>query len=569
MLAFTALLVLAVHLGPVLGSPVLQVALQASNQKPRGLHGRFLQITDMHPDPYYAPRSSEKTSCHRKKGKKANNQAGLYGTPYSDCDSPFKLTNLTFNFLDKKWASEVDFVIWTGDNARHDNDPKLPRTPDEIYNLNREVASRMKEVFTSRGIPVVPSLGNNDVWRPNGITNEFSQIWSTFIPFPYLQVFQRGAYYSVEVIPNEVAAISLNTMYFYDSNKAVGGCPFKNRDDPGNLQLDWLEVQLKLYRDRNMQVWITGHVPPSPGNYFPDCYTRYAELSLRFQDTVLGHLFGHMNADHFGFVEAIDLEFTPDETETDKDKKKHVTLYDELLEEYSTIPTKAKDLDFAEYAVINVAPPVVPNPYLPSFRIFSYNVSGTDGARRAPKTTGKRRHGHKRGEHGNREALCKLKKNRETWKCFLNETWYSDPGAPSRSNQQYTPLGYAQVCHARTDKVRALICRVQYYIPNRELTGANKTHRPRFKLEYLTFVPSMLHPDDQDATSEFHYPIPLQHLPRSLREPGVTKSRYAPYELVDLTIPSWVGLAQRLGDSTQRQLRRRFRKYMYMGGEEG
>lgn len=45
------------------------------------------------------------------------------------------------------------------------------------------------------------------------------RIWDTFIPFPYLQVFQRGAYYAVDVIPGEVAVISLNTMYFYDANK--------------------------------------------------------------------------------------------------------------------------------------------------------------------------------------------------------------------------------------------------------------------------------------------------------------------------------------------------------------
>lgn len=46
-----------------------------------------------------------------------------------------------------------------------------------------------------------------------------SRIWEHFIPFPNLQVFHRGAYFSVEVIPSEVAVISLNTMYFYDSNK--------------------------------------------------------------------------------------------------------------------------------------------------------------------------------------------------------------------------------------------------------------------------------------------------------------------------------------------------------------
>ncbi len=67
--------------------------------------------------------------------------------------------------------------IGTGDNARcvqiflqhstshklgsnrHDNDRKLPRSTNEIYDLNRAVSRKMNEVFTSRGIPVIPSLG--------------------------------------------------------------------------------------------------------------------------------------------------------------------------------------------------------------------------------------------------------------------------------------------------------------------------------------------------------------------------------------------------------------------------
>ena len=35
---------------------------------------------------------------------------------------------------------------------------------------------------------------------------------------------------------------------------AVGGCEPKDPQDPGNLQLDWLEVQLKTFRSRDMQV---------------------------------------------------------------------------------------------------------------------------------------------------------------------------------------------------------------------------------------------------------------------------------------------------------------------------
>lgn len=150
-----------------------------------------------------------------------------------------------------------------------------------------------------------------------------------------------------------MAAISLNTLYFYDSNKglhrftagrapstssqlfvhtAVGGCEFGDRDDPGNLQLDWLEVQLETYRERGMQVrvfilvtscfvfynrlCVLGLAYRSRTSIFwkllprvCECvyayeryfvsadlfslkHVRYAELSLRFQDTILGHIYG-------------------------------------------------------------------------------------------------------------------------------------------------------------------------------------------------------------------------------------------------------------------------------------
>jgi hypothetical protein len=35
--------------------------------------------------------------------------------------------------------------------------------------------------------------------------------------------------------------------------------------------MDWLDVQLQQFRDRGMQVWLTGHVPPHPGLYYDNC----------------------------------------------------------------------------------------------------------------------------------------------------------------------------------------------------------------------------------------------------------------------------------------------------------
>jgi endopolyphosphatase len=54
---------------------------------------------------------------------------------------------------------------------------------------------------------------------PNSVTNGFSDIWRAFIPFSQYQEFQHGGYFTVELIPDQLASISLNTIYWYDSNK--------------------------------------------------------------------------------------------------------------------------------------------------------------------------------------------------------------------------------------------------------------------------------------------------------------------------------------------------------------
>lgn len=49
--------------------------------------------------------------------------------------------------------------------------------------------------------------------------------------------------------------------YFYDANKAVDGCDVKG--SPGYDQMEWLNVQLSLMRDRNQKAILIGHVPPT------------------------------------------------------------------------------------------------------------------------------------------------------------------------------------------------------------------------------------------------------------------------------------------------------------------
>lgn len=523
---------------------------------PRKLHGRFLHITDIHPDPFYEPGASQSSACHRP-DLKHSNSAGYYGTPYSSCDSPFSLTNFTLDFLDEHWTSEIDFVIWTGDNARHDNDDDIPRPLDEIYDLNRAVAKKMEHVFLSKGIPVVPSLGNNDIWPhnrlsagPNEIFEEFSSIWSAFIPSTSSASFHQGAYFSIEIIPDAVAAISVNTLYFYKKNHAVGGCDYADPNDPGNIHLDWLEEQLESFRSRQMQVWITGHVPPSETKYFPECYYRFVELNLRFQDTILGNLYGHLNVDHFSFLEADEIDMSAEISSSS-------TIFETLIADFSEIPEPLEDTHYDNYAVVNVNAAIVPNPYIPSFRIFTYNTTGLSGFAKdvssdpylqTIKASQRHRALNQRQIRPFKTPKCEHEEYHNTWRCQFDKPWHSDSESPSRRNSLWSPLGFAQ-----------------FYMPR--LAEFDQTHDPEFELEYMTFPLARLHPveEAQDITNH-QYVIPLRLLPEELRQPGAVESEYTPYELNDLTIPSWLDLATRL--TKDKELRSRFKEFMYMGGVE-
>ncbi|KAG0353705.1 Endopolyphosphatase [Podila minutissima] len=393
------------------------------------LVGRFLHITDIHPDEHYITGGSISSSCHRnstdsdegdvgvmRPGRIDGGIGGIYGSPYSICDSPFSLANATFDWIDKNLINNIDFVVWTGDNARHDSDNEYPRTQNEIEDLNKNIAKKFLEIFTpdkddpfQQRIPIVPSIGNNDVYPhnimqagPNRILQHFSDIWSEFIPESQYHTFQHGGYYISEVIPDKIAVVALNTLYFFNQNAAVDGC--RADDEPGTDQMDWLEVELEFLRKRKMTAYLTGHVPPARKSYSVTCFARYTAIALKYQDVIVGHLYGHANIDHFfllsqaslspEMVEKYDLE---EEEEAGVAKKEYqVSLraqrryeqdeddeYDpfhamglnsyllELWDQYKDIPLHAKLSDFA---IVLVGPSVVPT-YNPTLRVFSYQLA--------------------------------------------------------------------------------------------------------------------------------------------------------------------------------------------------
>ncbi|CAK4032815.1 related to vacuolar endopolyphosphatase [Lecanosticta acicola] len=303
-----------------------RIGLAETTEKRRPLHGRFLQITDFHPDRFYEVYSStsEESACHRGKGP-----AGIYGAETSECDSPIALVNKTMEWVAKEFKDKIDFVVWTGDSARHDNDEDLPRTQEQVLGLNRFMVQKMAEAFGKHNgdeededpnndfiIPIVPNFGNNDILPhnilakgPNKWTRTYASIWTQFIPEVQKHSFEQGGWFYVEVIPNKLAVFSLNTLYFFDSNAAADGCAIHS--EPGYQQMEWLRIQLQFMRDRGMKAILIGHVPPARQEtktlWDETCWQKYTLWNRQYRDVIVTSLWGHFNYDHFMLQDFKDL----------------------------------------------------------------------------------------------------------------------------------------------------------------------------------------------------------------------------------------------------------------------
>ncbi|EPE36336.1 Metallo-dependent phosphatase [Glarea lozoyensis ATCC 20868] len=325
-------------------------------------------IPDLHPDIHYKPRSStdEEDACHRGKGP-----AGFYGAETSDCDSPYSLVNATFKWIEENVKDTIDFVIWTGDSARHDSDEDIPRNQDEVLDTNRWVAKLFADTFKADAgsekalsIPIVSTFGNNDILPhnillsgPNKWLKSYTDIWSKFIPEEQRHGFERGGWYFVEVIPNKLAVFSLNTLYFFKNNAGVDGCTL--RSEPGFEHFEWLRIQLQFLRERGMKVMLMGHVPPartdSKALWDETCWQKYTLWLRQYRDIIVGGLYGHMNIDHFMLQDTKQITILGDEGASTADEDRDIMddelsiesandYLEELRQNWSDLPNPASAL---------------------------------------------------------------------------------------------------------------------------------------------------------------------------------------------------------------------------------
>lgn len=390
-----------------------------------------LSYLDIHPDQFYKVHTSTEkgNACHRGKGP-----AGTYGAETSDCDTPASLVNATFDWISANLKDQIDFIIWTGDSARHDSDENIPRSRAQVLGSNRWIADKFAEILANPdgdglSIPVVPTLGNNDILPhnilapgPNKWLRNYDDIWRRFIPEEQRHSFEFGGWFYVEVIPNKLAVFSLNTLYLFDRNAAIDNCV--NPAEPGFKQLEWLRIQLGFMRERGVKAILMGHVPPArtSGKQLWDetCWQKYTLWLQQYRDVIVGSVYGHMNLDHFFLQDTNEIQLslitgaeaatarTRQPMEDEMSAQSREDYLQELRHEWSKLkppatgasedaePSRGKkkkkkgkksDPWSERYQVSMISPSVVPN-YFPTLRVVEYNITGledipvwSDGAR--------------------------------------------------------------------------------------------------------------------------------------------------------------------------------------------
>ena len=163
-----------------------------------------------------------------------------------------------------------------------------------------------------------------------------------------------------------------------------------------------------------------------------------------------------------------------------------------------------------------------------------YNITGVERPveDELPFEALKRKGGHR---HRKPKDDCSLPENEDKPHCVFKELpRFYNSSSPSRSNKPLTPLGY-----------------VQFYLPDVDSRSATP---PEWKVEYSTFKPAKLIPNETDPVQP--PPVPLHLLPNyvaGLEGDEAARASYvqslkriSPWKMKDLTINSYIKLARKL-----------------------
>ena len=254
---------------------------------------RMLQVNDIHFDPLYIEGGSvycdERLCCHEPASNYSRIKSGKFGS-YINCDT--SLNTLT-SFAQAAKDLDVDFIIWTGDNAEHNN---YNSSQEEVYYTTQTIKDTIEEAF-NKNITVYPVVGNhevypNDLWKP-GNTEIFSELAEVYKDYFFedqaYDTFSKYGYYTELHPDTNLRIVALNCLYCDSVNYHT----MSTTHEEAKAEFIWLEQVLRDAEKNNEYVYILDHFPINGDFTLYECSKRLRALFDRFDYIIRGYFSGH------------------------------------------------------------------------------------------------------------------------------------------------------------------------------------------------------------------------------------------------------------------------------------
>ena len=261
---------------------------------------RMLQVTDLHIDPKYeqgCSTSCKKLICCRNDSttEKTEPLSGKFGYE-GKCDIPITLFE---SFVDDFLNRNVDFIIWTGDNAPHDS---WEGNQMAVYEIAKNIKQALDDKLKAAGkeIPVFYSLGNhekypNDDFKDNEseMLENMAKIFGSYLDKEAISTFKKGGYYSMKYGNTNLRIIALNCLVCDCFNFNL----FNSTKEHAKGMFRWLEQELQKAEKNNEFVYILNHFPLNGGFTLTECAKRFQALFDRYEYNIRGIFSGHTHLD--------------------------------------------------------------------------------------------------------------------------------------------------------------------------------------------------------------------------------------------------------------------------------
>ena len=315
---------------------------------------KVLQITDLHLDLDYKEGANGECTypicCREETNERAatdKTRCGKYGY-----EGKSDINNLLFDsFVEDASKRDIDFIIWTGDNAPHDG---WVGYQDLAYNISEILRDKLNKKFRNgdKNIPIFYSLGNHEKYPfdafhddEEALLKRYGEIYKEYLDDAAYKDFREYGYYSMKYKDTNLRIIAINCLVCDSFNFNLFNSTKKHAKD----MFTWLEKQLQYAEDNNEFVFILNHFPLNGGFTLTECGKRFQALFDRYEYTVRGIFSGHTHCDD---IEAITEYFNKDKIININFIAPQLTTYENKLPSYRiyTIDEETKQvIDYEQF----------------------------------------------------------------------------------------------------------------------------------------------------------------------------------------------------------------------------